>query len=391
MWLQSVDFPRLLAHSDFFWVEDERTQLREDTTLVSQIRTFKMARTLNNRPFTYTSDSKLQMAESMAFNRQSIGMVGGREEMEGGRYNEEYDMTEDQMSYIRFFKENFEQYRHVKSVANVAVLRTFATMAFNNDRPYVSTILFEQALIQNKIPFDIIFDDNLEDLSNYKVLVVPNQEALNEQQQQLIRTFVQKGGGLVATEHTSLFTEWRQRKADFGLKDVLQVAAPEWEARSLPDDILPIPVQKNTFGKGRVVYIPEVIAAVKKPATHAMSGRYWKLPVNWQEMVESVVWAGNYSLPITIDAPLTVTSELAVKEDKSAYVLHLVNFGFRFGPVEKIKVEVEIPSGRTVKRITVLSPDGGEKEEVKWKQAGQKATFTVPSLIVYDVVNIQFD
>jgi hypothetical protein len=391
MWDQSVDFPRLLAHSDFFWIEDERTQLREDTILVSQIRTFKMARTLNNRTFTYTSDSKLQMAESMAYNRQSIGMIGGREEMEGGRPGSQYTLDEDQAAYIKFFNKNFEYYRKIKSVANVAVLRTFATMAFNNERPYQSTFLFEQALIQNKIPFDIIFDDNLKELSKYEVLILADQECLNDEKQDLIRNFVSQGGGLVASEHTSLFTEWRERKPDYGLKDLLHVTAPEWRSRTIPDVVLQMPVQKNQYGKGRVVYIPEIKPAIPKIPSETFSGKYWKLPINANEMIESVVWAGNNTLPIKVEAPLTVTMELAQKEDNSALILHLVNFGFRFGDVKNIKVDVQVPEGKKVKQVTVITPDGRENDVIKFKQTARQTSFTVPRLTVYDVVDIRFE
>ena len=38
--------------------------------------------------------------------------------------------------------------------------------------PHFATILVEQALIQGRIPFDLIFDEHLEDLSKYKALVL---------------------------------------------------------------------------------------------------------------------------------------------------------------------------------------------------------------------------
>ncbi len=67
-------------------------------------------------------------------------------------------------------------------------------MGFNNDRPWQSAMLFEQALIQAKIPFDIVFNENLRDLSKYRVLVLADQECLNDNQLELMRRFVQQGG-----------------------------------------------------------------------------------------------------------------------------------------------------------------------------------------------------
>lgn len=48
------------------------------------------------------------------------------------------------------------------------MLQSYASMAFNNDLPWQTAMLVKQVLIQNKIPFDIIFDEQLKDLSKYK-------------------------------------------------------------------------------------------------------------------------------------------------------------------------------------------------------------------------------
>ena len=277
------------------------------------------------------------MAEAMAYNRQGMGYVGAHPSGD--------PLPEEQGNYIKFFHRNFDYYRNIVNVADVAVLHSFATMAYNNDLPYQSTFLFEQALIQEKIPFDIIFDDNLKDLSKYKVLVLADQECLSDEKLDLIRAFVNRGGGLVATEHTSLYTEWRQRKSGFGLDDLFLIKAPEWQ-RSSREHILNIPIKKNNIGKGRVVYIPGVQPSIPKPPAVAMSSRYWKLPVNWKELIESVQWASVNNLSVSVEAPLTVTMELTQKEDKSALMLHLVNYDLKKLPIQNIKVDVQVPDGK---------------------------------------------
>ena len=115
----------------------------------------------------------------------------------------------------------------MESAADVAVLHSYASLAYNNDRPYQSTWLFEQALIQSQIPFDIIFDEHLKDLSKYRVLVLADQECLDEKQCDLIRRFVQGGGGLVATEFTSLFTDRHVRRRDFELSGFISGAGAD--------------------------------------------------------------------------------------------------------------------------------------------------------------------
>jgi hypothetical protein len=386
MWEQGQDFSKLLSHTDIFWTEEgvgNPSRLNEEGVLVSKIRTFKMARTLNNRLFTATGGRKLEMAEAMAYNRQGMGSVGS--------FFAADELQEDQKNYIKFYHKNFDYYRSIDNVADVAILRSYSTMAFNNDRPYQSTFLFEQALIQEKIPFDIIFDDNLKDLSKYKVLVLADQECLSDEKLDLIRAFVNQGGGLVATEHSSLLTEWRQRKLDFGLSDLLQVKAPGWHGTRSPEDILNIPIQKNQVGKGRVVYIPEVKPSTPKPATVAMTNLYWKLPVNLKELIESVQWASGNNLSLNIEAPLTVTMELLQKEDKSALILHLVNFDAKNPSVKNIKVDIQVPEGKKVTKVTVMTPDGRDDEIIQCKENGKRAAFTVPQLSIYDMVVMKLE
>jgi hypothetical protein len=392
VWNQGIDYPSLLSHTNMIWTEEGNiADVTDEGILVSKIRSFMMARTLNNRIFTYTSNSKLEMAQAMAYNRQGMGMVGGLKEMEGNQLAQGYELPQDQMNYIRFFHSNFDMYRSIKTIADVAVLHSFASMAFNNDRPYQSTYLFEQALIQNKIPFDIIFDDQLKNLSRYKVLILADQECLSNEKLNLIRSFVEQGGGLVATEFTSLYTEWRERKRDFGLMDLFKVNPPDWNGRSSAESILNIPIQKEAAGKGKVVYIPEIQPSIPKPLTVAMTSQYWKLPVNWKELIEAVKWASGNCLSVIIEAPLTVTMELTEKDEKSAIILHLLNFDFRNSQVKNIKVDLKVPEGKRVAQVTVLTPDGRDNKILQFKDEVKRVIFTVPYLAVYDMIVIKLE
>jgi hypothetical protein len=386
-WDQGVDYPKLLSHTDYVWTEEgNEAEVNAEGVLISKIRTFKMASTLNNRIFTYTSSSKLMMAESMAYNRQGIGMVGGV--LAGDQ------LPEDQRNYIKFFLKNFDYYRNINNIADVAVLHSYATMAFNNDEPYESTFLFEQSLIQEKIPFDIIFDDNLKNLSRYKVLVLADQECLSDEKLDLIRGFVNQGGGLVATGNTSLYTEWRQRKRELGLNDLFQVTAPQrrvGRGRSMGRVLADATPTQRQVGKGRVVYIPGVQPSIPKPQAVAMTSRYWKLPVNCKELIESVQWASGDNLSLKIEAPLTVTMELIQKDDKSALVLHLLNFDSKSPSVKNIKVDLQVPEGKKIAQVTVMTPDGRDDEILQFKENGKRVAFTVPQLSIYNLVVVKLE
>ncbi|HYM12751.1 MAG TPA: alpha-amylase family protein, partial [Bryobacterales bacterium] len=304
VWDQGIDYPTLLPYMDITWTEEgNEAAVTPDGILVSKIRTYKMATSLGKRVLTYTAGGrggKLQMAESMAYNRQGLGMVGGA--LAG------YDLPDDQRRYIRFFLDHFQDFRGVDNIANVAVLHSHASMAFNNDLPWQSSMLFEQALIQGRVPFDIIFDESLRDLSKYRVLALPDQECLSDEQFSQIRDFVRRGGGLIATEEASLYTPWRQRRRDFGLADLFRVQAPPWEGPRRPDELLHTSPVRSETGRGRVVYVASIRPATAKPATAPMLSKYWKLPLNWRELLEETRWAAGGDFALDVKAPDTVTA-----------------------------------------------------------------------------------
>ena len=408
MWEQSIDYPQLLSHTDAVWTEEGNdATYTGDDRLVSKIRSYKMAGELNNTIFTYTGDSKLKMAEAMAYNRQCLGMVGGlltgyeltepRTERgfdnpyTEGTARESFQDMKNKAEYIRFFINNFKYFHNVDNIADVAVLHSYASMTFDNDRPYQSTYLFEQVLIQTKIPFDIIFDAHLKDLSEYRVLILADQECLSDQNLDLITDFVKKGGGLVLTEHSSLYTERFARRKNFGLKDLIHTDAPVWRGYN-NEEIFTMPPKNNSINEGRVVYLPEIKSALPKPSGAAMTSQYWKLPENREELVESVRWAAGKMLSSEINAPLFVTAEVKQNPDKSRIVLHLINYNAENEPVVKnIEVDLRIPDGKKPRTVNVLSPDIQENQSISYRVSNGRIKYTIPQLNTYSLVVIELE
>jgi hypothetical protein len=386
VWDQGVDYPALLRSMDIVWTEEgNEAGVINDGILVSKIRTYKMATSLGKRVLTYTAGrggGRLQMAESMAYNRQSLGMIGS---VLAG-----YDTPPDERHYVEYFIRNFADYRDVHNIADVAVLQSHASMGFNNDLPWQSAILLEQALIQAGIPFDIIFDENLKDLRRYKVLASADQECLSDEQIGLIRDFVRAGGGLVASESTSLYTTWRERRRDFGLKDLFGVKAPEWRGRDVQETTVPGGPVRNEFGRGRVVYIPSIEPALPKPHAEPMISKYWKLPLNWRQLADELRWAAGSDFSIELKAPPTVTVELLVQDSTSTLFVHLLNYAAERQPfVEGIELKLRVPGGRRVKTVEVASPDQAAPLSPTYKVERQALAITVPHLETYSVVRVK--
>ena len=382
IWEQGVYYPGLLSHMDAVWSEEgDPTGINDQGILVSRIRSFKNASIFGNTLFVTTGGSRgscLQMAESMAFGRQCIGDIETP--------TKDKNVTADQRRYLDFFHEQFDYYKDVQNIADVAVLYSYASMGFNNDGPAVSFMLFTQALIQAKVPFDIIYDEHLQDLSKYRALVLADQECLSEEQIEMIRRYVREGGGLVATEQTSLYTPWRLRRWDFGLRDLFGVAAPGWRGRGVPEENLKMPPMQKRVGRGRVSYIAAVNAAIQKPPGARMTRQYWKLPLNWEEMIEQVRWAagGKFSLEVEAPETLALVAEQQEQLGRERKVVHLLNYSAPQGKiVSAINIEVELPEGKAVRQITLLTPDRKNRMTISGQMTGGRARFTVPHVESY--------
>jgi len=402
VWEQGVDYPRLLSHMDAVWTEEgNQAQVTPAGILVSKIRTYKMAELLHNRIFTYTGGGqggKLQMAESMAFNRQTLGQIG---DVLAG-----YNFPGNQRAYLDFFRSHFDLFQDVHSRADVAVLHSYASMAFNNDLPWQSAMLIEQVLIQARIPFDIIFDQQLEHLAKYKALILPDQECLTDRQTGLIRRYVETGGGLISTEQTGLYDDWRRRLRNYALHDVTDVGAPGYNEnlytfRPYQSAITPVPIQpaaatrrtaesnhapvRHSFGFGRSVYISDVHPALPKPGGVAMTSAYWKLPVNAQSIVDEVRWAAR-GVSQEIKGPPALVAEIQEQSTTGRWLLHLLNYDAdRHSSIDNVPVSLKLPPNKSVRAVHLLSPDTAQTGEAMITISPGAVSFTVPHIRTYTI------
>jgi hypothetical protein len=385
---RGVDIQELLRHGDIVWSENPNyARYTPDGRLISKIREFKAARIMGKTLFMYTggryganneeSPPELQLAEAMAYNGLNLGMVGDVSP-------QGVSLTPAAQRYINFFHAHRKELADTTSVADVAVLRSFASVEFNPAEVLPSTILFEQTLIQSKIPFDIIFDSHLNSLGKYKVLVLANQDALSDEQCTLIRRFVENGGGLVATGNSSLLTDWRLRRRGFALADLFGIARPPVQPR------LPI---RREYGKGRVVYIPRVepATALPNPAlNYQFPNQYWKLPVNSADLVTSVRWCAHDQLSAKVSAPLSVTAELTRQRGTDTLLLHLVNYDFT-KPTGSVEASVRIPEGFRLKEVTCESPDVAQRAVIEAAVREGTASFKIPGLKIYDLLLLKLE
>lgn len=384
-WIRGTDPARLLPFTQAFWDEsDGRPEFTHDGRLLSAIRTYRMARTYRNIVLTYISASETAIAESLAFN-QTIGFAGVS------------PLSADAVKYVGFYRKQRDLYVGAEDVAPIAVLRSYASITYNNAGAGLSAILVEQALIQAKIQFRLITDEHLARLSPAisKVLVLPNSECLSDEQIQAIERYVAAGGGLVATQQTGLYDAWRRVRVEPGLRSLIEgqraVHGAETEGAGIVVSGQP---KRKTVGRSRTVYIPAIEFDGSLPPDQpyfTLSEETWKRPKNWQDIVDAVLWTCEEKMPATVEAPEHVAMNVAEQTPKRRRIIHLVNYSLeRNLPIGGVKVRCATPEGKPATAVRFYSPDVDEGRPIDFRVEDSEAVFTVPQFNVYGVLTVNW-
>ena len=105
-----------------------------------------------------------------------------------------------------------------------------------------------------------------------------------------------------------------------------------------------------------------------------------------------------------VDASSEVVSVVWRQAQQRRLLLHLVNYKRDNTPVqpplqgaaaerplpqENLKVHLKLPRGSSVRRVTLLSPEAPEPQQIAFKQAGSAVNFTVDKMLVYAVLNVE--
>jgi hypothetical protein len=382
-WANGIDHERILKWTDAFWTEEDNPPgYLPDGRLISKIRSFKLARAFNNIVLTYIANDPVSMAECLSFN-QTLGYVG------------QDRLSPEMRKYIEFYRRNRELYLGTRDVATVAVFRSYPSITYHNARGQLSAILVEQALIQARVPFDLVFDANLYDLSKYRVLVLPDSECLSNEQIGFIRAFVENGGGLVGAGQSGLYDEWRRTRVVPGLEGLLEGQQPghayEEEVKTLSS--LAKPAVRKEYGKGRAVYVAEVEYDGPRPEPepyYTISNRFWKRPRNAAEILESIRWAARGDTPIEISGPEYLVANLVEQPGRRRRMLHLVNYNAHRTPViESVRLQIRLPGASNAKRVQLFSPDAAPQTP-SFRSGGSQTSLVLPEVRTYSVVAVSW-
>jgi len=380
-WESGLDHARFLKSTELFWTEEENTPgIASDGRLVSKVRSYKLARAFGNILLAYIAGHPLEAAECLAFN-QTLGFGGGD------------PLRPHILQYIAFYRRYRDLFIKAQDAAGVAVLRSYASITYNNARVQLSAVLAEQALIQAHIPFDLIFDEHLADLSKYHVLVLPDSECLSDAQLASIRRFVQNGGGLIAIGQAGLYDEWRRVRVKAGLDSLIdgQTRARGYEERVGRMERLGAPVRKEV-GQGRSVYLPALQFDGPLPEMgnyFQIDNRFWKRPKNWQDLADAIAWVAKDNIAVRVSGPEYLVANVASQPDQRRMMLHLLNYNARKAPLSgPLEVMCHVPGA--AKEVRLISPDIDQPQVLEFKSGTSAITFSVPPVKVYSIAVISW-
>jgi hypothetical protein len=330
-----VDHGRLLQGGEAFWDESRESGFR-NRRLYTRIRTYKVAKRMNNMAFTYTT-KPLEIAESMAFNLDCLGCVCWFEYAKiVSKPGSKKAVSPKLEPFIRFYHVHRDLFREAKVVADVAVLRSFSSQVFADSKYARLAYEVEQTLIDNHVCFQIIFSQQLDNLDRYKVLVLPGCIALSDQHIEQIEKYVQSGGRICTIGPVATHNEWMLPRARPAF-DHLQAQ----QAIQIPGD-------------------GDVLGAVKQ--------------------------ACDNELTLSVHTDSGLCSELT--EQSGRRLVHLINYRNN-DPIKKVLVNMRLPAGCNVDAVSIRSPERERDIDLLYDEEKDRVKFVVPSVNLYEIAIIK--
>ena len=338
----------------------------------------------------------------------------------------------------------WEKYlRNTRPLARVGLVFSQQTTWFHGGNAEGHINGWYQALIEARIPFEMVHDRMLDHVDQFKTLIFPNIAALSDEQCGQIRAAVQRGTSVIATHETSLYNEWGEQRKNFGLADLFGVdyagrteprmqnaylrlehqragnhpllaglqrapriihgvaraeVSPRRDFPHPPLTLIPaypdLPMEKVyprqestsipqvflTEGRGRVCYFPWDIDRT-----------FWEvLSLDHFHLLRNAVdWATNEQPMLTVNGPGVL--DVAVWQQANSMTIHIVNLTnpmMMKGPVRDLlpvgplQVRFRLPRDAKPRKAHLLALNTRPKHV----PSGDYLTITVPSVLDHEVI-----
>jgi hypothetical protein len=305
------------------------------------------------------------------------------------------------------------------------------------------------ALIEARVPFELVHEAFLtpDRLDRFKLLILADAAALSDAQCAAIRSYVQRGGSLLATFASSLFDERGGRRSDFGLADVFGVSFAGRIDGPMQNSYLSLDADPATGkrhaildgldGTPRIIngaFRIEVRPTASFPSPLTLIPTYPDLPMEdvyprvphtdtrelylrdlgrsrcvyipwditrtfWEVMAvdhlrllrNAVSWATNEPPPVEIEGPGLI--DVTLWRQRGSMTVHLVNLTnpmMMKGPLREVipigplRARIRLPSGASATNVHLLTAG----TPVRTDTSADALIVSVPSVDIHEVIAI---
>jgi hypothetical protein len=278
---------------------------------------------------------------------------------------------------------NQRLYHERQRVWDVAVLRYEPATNYNCAKTHEQLIPFEQTLAAEKLPWGIIFDRQKDSLSNYRVIALPEIQALSDVWLDKLDAFMKAGGGVIASGEAAGFNEWmRPRTPNHALARWLG-HAPQGR------------YERACIGKGRFVYVPTWDVHQRWDFKDWCSMGLGSLPVKDRALFQRAINDASADVPLSFRAEGNdaVYLEGIVPDAgrKSGVDLHFINYNAA-DQKSVMTVRVALPTGMSGAQVELIHSDvlGYPKETAHVVIEGREALFQMFTPRVYGIALVRF-
>jgi hypothetical protein len=357
----------------------------------------------------------------------------------------------------RIYQWHFDHERYLRNevpLSRVALLHSEQTAAYHpgvapGDRHEDHVLGMYHALVESRVPFELVHEAYLtpDRLDRFKLLILADAAALSDEQCTAIRSYVDRGGSLLATFATSLFDGTGQRRNDFGLAEsfgvsfdgridgpmqnsYLSLDADAASGRRHPileglesaprivNGVFRIHVRPRTSFPSPVTLIPsypdlpmeDVYPRVPHTDIRELYLRdlgrsrivyfpwdidrtFWDVMcVDHLRLLQNAIrWAANEPQPVEVEGPGVL--DVTVWRQRNSMTVHLVNLTnpmMMKGPLREaipvgpLRVRVRLPPDARPDRVQLLTAATTVQAQV----SGGALTMTVPSVETHEVIAI---